>query len=417
MVLDLNGRVLAAPPPEELNPAPPAGPGPARDRVQVRVQRRHVSFLLYAVVSSAAVATIFITLGLLVFIILHRKIWSLAAGPAGPAGPPRPPRSTGPPSQDLLLLLAVLLSVSSVLVSGLDGSSVPDWIQEICCSVRLWFLSLGHSVGLAVLFTRTWRIYSLFTVQQKETRLQRAGRIQVWFFLLEVLVLTCWQVLDPLRRVQVQHRPQGDPDLLIRFYSDQCSSTSLDLWLTAVYGYRAPLLGLGCFLALNIRVKPLSFSMLAVSVSSVSGVSGSLLITHNPPLHFLLSSFLILTCSIVILGCLFGPQVSYVLSSGGETQQQLDRPDEAPDGEPDEESDEVPDGPRQDQLRRLNDRLKSQSQQLDVQIHTIMMELAELAEPELGRRLTGDKRGKGSVLTFPRPGPGSCLTRFVFTSS
>lgn len=50
--------------------------------------------------------------------------------------------------------------------------------------------------------------------------------------------------------------------------------------------------------------------MFAVVVVSVLGASGSLLVSHNPPVHFCLTSALILCCNIFILSRLFGAKVS-----------------------------------------------------------------------------------------------------------
>lgn len=102
----------------------PAGPGPAKDHTPVRLQRRHVGLLLNVVVSSAAAATIVLSLVVLCSTATNRQRWYR---------PSRLLRSAG--SQDQLLLLGILLSSSSVLISGLDGSSVPDWMFEIFCSV------------------------------------------------------------------------------------------------------------------------------------------------------------------------------------------------------------------------------------------------------------------------------------------
>lgn len=83
--------------------------------------------------------------------------------------------------------------------------------------------------------------------------------------------------------------------------------------------------GLGCFLAWNIRSaqvdhpalgsKPLTLSVFAVAAFTVAGVAGSLLTSHSRPVHFCLSSVLILCCSIFILSCMFGPKVSVSLSA------------------------------------------------------------------------------------------------------
>ncbi|GLD56674.1 gamma-aminobutyric acid type B receptor subunit 2-like protein [Lates japonicus] len=46
---------------------------------------------------------------------------------------------------------------------------------------------------------------------QQQSRLWRTGSVVLWMFLLDVFVLTSWQILDPLRQVVLQHR-SGDSD-------------------------------------------------------------------------------------------------------------------------------------------------------------------------------------------------------------
>nr|XP_046254485.1 gamma-aminobutyric acid type B receptor subunit 2-like isoform X2 [Scatophagus argus] len=341
------------------------GPGPARDRTQVLVRQQHVSLLLYYMVSSAATLTIVITLTVLFLAVAGRQRRYDSAAV-------RLLRSSRG-SQDELLLLGVLLSSSSVLVSGLDGASLSSRTFEFLCSVRLWTLSVGHTVGFAVLFTKTWRVYFRFSIRRKQEGLQPAGCLLLWMLLLDAFVLTSWQVLDPLRRVVLQHGSESaaaEQDVIVRPYSEHCSSSSMELWLTAVYGYKGPLLGLGCFLAWSIRTVPadppavsskhLTLSVFAVTVFSVSGVLGSLLMSHNPPVHFCLTSVLILCCNAFVLSRMFGPK-------GGELQS------EAAEGEDEEQ---------------LNQQLKSQTAQLDEEIETISVQLREESESESKLPLT-----------------------------
>ncbi|KAM4568038.1 gamma-aminobutyric acid type B receptor subunit 2-like [Fundulus diaphanus] len=349
------------------------GPGPAKDRTLVHLRRRHVSLVLYAVVSSAAAGTIFITLVLLCVVIFSHRRWLLRSGGS---------------SRDELLLLGLLLSSSSVLCSGLDRTSLPDRTLEVLCSVRLWTLSVGHTAGFAALFTKTWKVYSLCRVEPKhQTHLQQSSCLQLWILLLDVFVLTSWQILDPLRWLVLQHGSEeylAEQDVVIRPCSEGCSSTKLDLWLTAVYGYKAPLLGLGCFLAWNIRAaeappavsgKLLALSMFSLAAFSASGASASLLLSGRPAVSFCLCSILILSCNLFILTGLFGPQIYCMLCSSAGLQQASELQDKAAGGE------------GVDQLARLNQDLRSQSAQLDVQIETITMELSEMLQEEPGGRL------------------------------
>ncbi|XP_032413722.1 gamma-aminobutyric acid type B receptor subunit 2-like isoform X2 [Xiphophorus hellerii] len=314
------------------------GPGPARDQTLVRQQPLRVGLLLYCVLSAAAVGTIFITLTVLCIIIIGRWRW---------------PRRPGASPQDELLLLGLLLSSASVLFSGLDRTSLPDPTLEIFCS----------------------------------NQLQETGRVQLWILLLDLLVLTSWQILDPLRWEVLQHRLEdsaADQDVVIQSFSERCSSANMELWLTAVCGFKAPLLGLGCFLAWNIRAAAVSGRLLAVSMFSLTGFSasaaaGSLLTSSDPAAQFCLCSIFILSCNLFILMGLFAPQVFCLLSSScsnsscssGELQQvelQADAAEEA----------------GVERLRRRNQELRSQSGQLDVQIETIAMELSATLQQETG---------------------------------
>ncbi|XP_030606337.1 gamma-aminobutyric acid type B receptor subunit 2-like [Archocentrus centrarchus] len=349
------------------------GPGPAKEQTMVHLQHHHISLLLYTIISSSAGVTIIITLIVLFFIIINHKRWRISSSPG---------------SLDELLLLGILLSSSSVLFSGLDEASLSDGMLEVLCSVHLWTLSVGHTVGFAALFTRIWRVYSVYSINQKSP-VPRAGCIISWFFLLDVLVLTSWQILDPLRWVVLQHSTEvtsdrADQDVIIRPHSEHCRSLNMELWLTAVYGYKAPLLGLGCFLAWNIRTakvrepagssKHLALSMFALTVFSVSGVSGSLLTSHDPPVQFCVSSILILCCNIFILSEWFGPKMVFVCWGGGDLQQSSGLQNDAADED-------------EGRLSRLNQQLRNELAQLDVEIEAISMQLSDTSEmfPHLTR--------------------------------
>lgn len=42
--------------------------------------------------------------------------------------------------------------------------------------VRLWTLAVGHTVGFAALFTKTWRVYSVCSINQKVNQLLQSAR-------------------------------------------------------------------------------------------------------------------------------------------------------------------------------------------------------------------------------------------------
>lgn len=55
-----------------------------------------------------------------------------------------------------------------VTVYSVEETFMPCWMCLVL-QVRLWTLSVGHTVGFAVLFTKTWRVYSLCSIKQAVT--------------------------------------------------------------------------------------------------------------------------------------------------------------------------------------------------------------------------------------------------------
>lgn len=130
----------------------PAGPGPARDQPVILLQQLRVPLRVYMVVSSAAALTIILTVTILFLTTVNHKyrsdpemthpvlqkrlniliLQSLCEISEPGSDTCRRPRSG---SQDELLLLGLLLSSSSILVSGLDEASLSSWTSELLCSV------------------------------------------------------------------------------------------------------------------------------------------------------------------------------------------------------------------------------------------------------------------------------------------
>ncbi|XP_068426735.1 gamma-aminobutyric acid type B receptor subunit 2-like [Clinocottus analis] len=329
-----------------------SGPGPARDRTLVLVQRLHVSFLVYGTLSSAAAGTIFITLTVLFLTVFRRK--------------------QGPAVQDQLLqlglLLGLLLASSCVLLSGLDQASWAPWTPELLCSVRLWAGSLGLTGIFSVLFLRSWRLHALCSVR-------RPAGCALLLLLLDALLLGCWTLLDPLRPEPLQLRPQDQviQDQVVQLVSECCGSSNMQLWLAAVCGYKAALLSLGCLVAWSVR----ALGVFVVAAFSVSALLGSLLTAHNPSVQLCLTGVLVLCCNLFILSWLFGPK--FLRRRGGEPQQAAVREDE----------DEDEEGPR---LSRLNQQMKTRCAQLDSEMENISLMLCETCRPMTMRRDTGGLR-------------------------
>ncbi|XP_061737765.1 gamma-aminobutyric acid type B receptor subunit 2-like isoform X2 [Nerophis ophidion] len=230
--------------------------------------------------------------------------------------------------------------------------------------VRLWLLSLGQTLGFSAVFTPTWRHFSPGGVVLPPCYVASI------LALLDVFVLTTWQIVDPLRRVVMRPRPQGDPaplDVVSWSPSDGCSSNNMEEWTTFIYAYKAALLGVGCFVAWNIRRRStgLAFSMSAVAAVSVAGACAWPLLAHNPSLHFCVTSVLVLACDLLVLAVMFRVRIGQLHGGGGGATKGGATRDEAAEG--------------------LNRRLKQERAELDARIDTLCHALeAELAQSATG---------------------------------
>ncbi|XP_059910236.1 gamma-aminobutyric acid type B receptor subunit 2-like [Gadus macrocephalus] len=339
------------------------GSGPAPDGSGVRLECGSVGRVLYAVVTSAA-ALLFITS--LIFLLRSLSDCTRYRGPRGCGRP-----------LDPLLLLGMMLALSWVPLAGLDKALAPAWWWDPLCSVspplvtaatlwgpagdrsdtrhsgvplvtastlelritvsrglvwfeavwsglrrsvlpqvRLWVLTLGHCVAVGVLTTRSLNIYRHLLPRPGAGK--REDRRTCWplaaMFLLDVLFLCCWQALDPLRRVErVSESGAEEEQDGVSADTDCCVSTNMDLWITALYAYKGPLLGLACFLAGSLRSRTdvaravtreghrVALSVFAVAASSSLGALGSLLSSQQPQLLFLLPSLAVLGAAAALL--------------------------------------------------------------------------------------------------------------------
>lgn len=334
------------------------GGRPPRDRTEVRPVQRHVTLLLYVVTATTSSLIILLSLSILCFSLINRKLRLVLW------------RSQ---SQEELLLLGVVLGCCSVLVSGLDQISVEDRTRTVLCSVQLWTLTLGHSVVFSGLFSYAWSLFSR-SHRRQQSVVQRPGCVLSCTLLLDVFVLSFCQVLDPLRRVELQHQPQpvSDEDVMLQQVSFCCRSTNTELWFTAVCGYKGPLLGLGLFVVWSLGPGLVSLSLKSgLSALSLFSALGLLAyISHDPLLQFSLSSGFILSCCLCVLFSVFAPKLFLLWVKGSE--QKL--PSEI-------EEEEEPDT----EMKMIKHLLEVRTAQLEVEIETIRMQLSETSELETDR--------------------------------
>ena len=92
------------------------------------------------------------------------------------------------PNLNNLIIVGCLLSYSGVIILGLDSSLTSEPAFRYICTVKAWVLMAGFTLSFGSMFSKTWRVHSIFTNVQlnkkertKMTRncfadLQKAGQ-------------------------------------------------------------------------------------------------------------------------------------------------------------------------------------------------------------------------------------------------
>ena len=60
------------------------------------------------------------------------------------------------------MLIGCIYCYSAVILFGLDWSIVRRDIVKYTCTIAVWELSIGFTLGFGSLFWKTWRIYSIY---------------------------------------------------------------------------------------------------------------------------------------------------------------------------------------------------------------------------------------------------------------
>ncbi|XP_055066362.2 gamma-aminobutyric acid type B receptor subunit 2 [Misgurnus anguillicaudatus] len=293
---------------EFISPVQFHGAGPTKDRTYVYHQRKHISIFLYSIITSISILGVLTACCLLFFNVKNRNHWSL---------------SMSSPVLTTVIIIGSVFSYFCIFFLGLDGSYISDGAFEASCSVQLWLLSIGYTAAFGTMFAKTLRIHAIFKNNRIEKRITKdyGLTLLVMFFLLDMSLLICMQILDPLRRTVKEYHIQPDPheqDFSIQPFSEHCENAYMGFWMAAFYGYKGILLLSICFLAWTTRhakVPAVSDSR-GIRISAfmsgpviLIGICASMLFQDQPNVKFCIVALVIITCCSSTLCLVFVPKI------------------------------------------------------------------------------------------------------------
>ena len=88
------------------------------------------------------------------------------------------------PNLNNLIIVGCLLSYSGVIILGLDSSLTSEPAFRYICTVKAWVLMAGFTLSFGSMFSKTWRVHSIFTnVQLNKKVRKKINGIVLLFFL------------------------------------------------------------------------------------------------------------------------------------------------------------------------------------------------------------------------------------------
>ncbi|XP_072532177.1 gamma-aminobutyric acid type B receptor subunit 2 [Salminus brasiliensis] len=285
------------------------GVEPPKDRTFVRLQRRHINVPLYSILSTITILGMLMAGAFLFFNIKNRNHRLI---------------KMSSPYMNNLIILGGMLSYASIFLFGLDGSFVSEKVFETLCTVRTWILIVGYTTAFGAMFAKTWRVHAIFKnvkMKKKIIKDQKLLIIVGGMLLIDLCILICWQIVDPLKRTVEQYSLEADPqgrDIAIQPFLEHCENTHMTIWLGIVYAYKGLLMLFGCFLAWETRnvsipalndSKYIGMSVYNVGIMCIIGAAVSFLTRDQPNVQFCIVALVIIFCSTITLCLVFVPKL------------------------------------------------------------------------------------------------------------
>ncbi|XP_068724808.1 gamma-aminobutyric acid type B receptor subunit 1-like [Montipora capricornis] len=294
-----------------------------------RIKKKMSDIPPYLFIPFSAAATFGIVLGI-VFLVFNRYYREY-----------RFIRCSAPLFNDVTVL-GCISCLLTVVLFGLKVFEDPAETFSRICKVEAWILSIGFSLAFGSMFTKTWRVYKIYTNKsfrrfRKPTNKRskvRVGPLSDWLMLakvgglvlIDVVTLLAWELADPLQHNQLTIRSERNPDNpfdIIKHDLNICTATKLPLWLALIFGCKGILLLYGLFVAHETRnvvyahlndSSVIGICVYNVVVSSTISAFSSVILDDNQyeQMYVVLGLCIILPATATI-ACIFVPKLMHRL--------------------------------------------------------------------------------------------------------
>lgn len=164
------------------------GRSPPKDQTLRIIEHTQVNLTIYTILASLSVVGIIMATIFLIFNIRFRNQRYI---------------KMSSPHLNNLIIIGCMLTYSSVIFLGLDSGLSSVEIFPYICTARAWALMAGFSLAFGAMFSKTWRVHSIFTDVKLNKKVIKDYQLFIVvgvLLLVDIVIMVTWQVADPFYR-------------------------------------------------------------------------------------------------------------------------------------------------------------------------------------------------------------------------
>lgn len=296
---------------QEINPfiyadnstTPPAPLPPLKT-----VNNNFISSGVLATGLTLSTLVILASIGLIVFTYLYRKRKFIR----------------GAQPQFLCLLSSGVIIMAASIIPMAMQEPVSQKGLNASCMAQLWLFSFGFTTTFSALFCKLWRLNRLFKSAKQFKRINVKPQDVILPFAallsLNIILLTVWSTVDPLRWVRVDLKSYDEFDRVVaRTASCSCESqTNQTIFYTFYFVLNLSALAIAnwqSFLSWNVRTEfnestQIMASMGILTEGAILGLPVLFIANDSPGAFFLVRAVLITVISFGVLVPIFVPKIA-----------------------------------------------------------------------------------------------------------
>ncbi|KAL3112844.1 hypothetical protein niasHT_019170 [Heterodera trifolii] len=279
---------------------------PPRDATLVHRRRQHVSATLTIAMCSLALVGIFLALGFFVVNVKYRNHRFI---------------KMSSPNMNNLIICGSLCAYLSVFLLSIDTRLVNERTFERICYAKAWILCTGFTLAFGAMFSKTWRVHSIFTNIRRDKKAIRDSKLYLIVAALLAVdgtVLLGWALVSPFRMAISEQGQFLEKNLLIVPEFERCQSDHSLPFQVVFFLFKGMLMLFGCFLAWETRAvnvpalndsKYIGISVYIVVVLCVVGLALAFILQEHLNEAFAIVSFFVLSSTTLTLCLVFVPKV------------------------------------------------------------------------------------------------------------